>query len=60
MSYFHLKHNSSLVFDPTYPTLDVCGIDKYYWTTLYGDFKEAVPSNAPETLGRYVFLRSNV
>ena len=29
MSYLHLKHNSILVFDPTYPTLGVCDFDQY-------------------------------
>ena len=27
MSYLHLKHNSRLVFDPTYTSLDVCDFD---------------------------------
>ena len=39
MSYFYLKHNSSLVFDPTYPTLGVCDFYQYECTTRYGDFK---------------------
>ena len=60
VSYFHLKHNFRLVFDPTYPTLDVCDFDQYYWTTCYGDVKEDVPSNAPETLGSSVGLRAMV
>ena len=60
MSYLHLKHNSRLVFDLTYPTLDVCDSDQYDWTTCYGDFKEAVPSNVPKPLGRSVVLRAMV
>ena len=60
MSYLHLKHLSSLVFDPKYPTLYVCDFDQYDWTTHYGGVKEAVTSNAPETLGRSVVLRTMI
>ena len=55
MSYLHLKHTSCLLFDPTYPTLDVCDFDQYDWNNRYGDVKEAVPSNAPEPLVGSVF-----
>ena len=60
MSYLHLENNSRLVFDPTYPILDVCGFDQYGWTTCYVDVKEYVPSNAPEPLGISVVLRAIV
>ena len=39
MSYLHLKHNSRLLFDPTYPTLEVYDFEQYDWTTCYGDVK---------------------
>ena len=58
MSYFHLDHNSRLVFDQPYPTLDVCDLDQYEQTTRYGDVKEYVPYNASEPLGSYVVLRA--
>ena len=51
-----MKHNYVLVFDSTYPTLDLCDFDQYDWITRYGDVKEAVPSNAPEPLGSSVVL----
>ena len=57
MSYLYLKHNSLLVFDPKYPTLDVCDSDQYGWTTRYGGVRDAVPSNSPEPLGSSVVLR---
>ena len=60
MSYLHLKHNSRLVFDTNYPTLDVCDFDQYDWTTRYGDVKEVVPYNAPEPLGSSVVLQAMV
>ena len=60
MSYLHLKKNYSSVFDPRYPTLDVCDFDNYDWTTRYVDVKEAVPYNAPEPLSRSVVLRTMV
>ena len=60
MSYLHLKHKSCLVFDPTYPTLDMCDFDQYDWTTRYCDVKKAVTSNAPEPLGRSVVLQAMV
>ena len=56
----HLKHNSRLVFDPTYLTLDVCDFDQYYLTNRYGDVKEDVTYNAPEPLGSFVILRAMV
>ena len=60
MSCLYLKHNSRLVFDPTYPTLDVCDFNQYDWTTHYGDVKEDVPSNAHEPLGSSVVLRAMI
>ena len=60
MSYLHLKNNSHLVFDSTYPTLDVCDFHQYDWTTCYGDVKEAVPYNAPEPLVSSIVLREMV
>ena len=60
MSYQDLKHNSCLVFDTTYPTLDVCEFDHYYFTTRYVDVREYFPSNAPEPLGISVVLLSMV
>ena len=57
MSYLYLNHNSSLLFDPTYPTLDVCDFDQYDWTTRYGHVKEAVPYNDPEPLVISVVFR---
>ena len=60
MSHLNLKHNSRLVFDPTYPTLDVCDFDQYDWTTRYVDVEETVPSNAHEPLYSFVVLRAMI
>ena len=60
ISYLHLKQNSSLVFDQSYPTLDMCDFDQYDWTAYYGDVKESVTSNATEPLGRSIVLQAMV
>ena len=38
----------------------MCDFDQYDCTIHYGDFKEAVPSNAPEPIGSSVVLQSMV
>ena len=56
-SYLHHKHNSRLVFDPTYPEIDVASFKDHEWTDFYGDVKEAIPVNAPAPRGKEVDLR---
>ena len=57
MGYLRLKHNSRLVFDPTYPKIDMDLFPKYDWTEFYGDVEEAIPPDMPEPLGKDLDVR---
>jgi hypothetical protein len=52
MGYLRLKHNTRLVFDPTYPDIDMSMFPQYDWTEFYGDVEEAIPHDMPEPLGK--------
>ena len=56
-AYLKARHNSRMVFDPTYPSIDKTNIQDHEWKRLYGDVEEAIPSNCPKPLGREVDLR---
>ena len=56
-AYLKARHNSRMVFDPTYPSIDKTSFQEHEWKRLYGDVKEAIPSNCTKTLGREVDLR---
>ena len=57
MSHLKVKHNSRLVLDPSYATIDYSEFNKEAnWTAFYGDVEEAVPLKAPEPLGKEVEL----
>ena len=47
-SFLCQKCNSRMEFDPTYPATNMSGIKECKWKDLYGELKEAIPSNAPE------------
>jgi hypothetical protein len=44
-----IHHNARVVFDPTYPSVDMGTFIKADWKPMYGDIKEAIPPNAPIT-----------
>ena len=50
--YLKGHHNARMVFDPTYPTPDMSMFQEHYWCYFYGDVKEVIPPNAPETRGK--------
>ena len=56
-SYLNCKHNSRMVFDPTYPEIDMSNFKECDWKSFYGDCKEAIPSNTPLPRGKEVDLR---
>ena len=56
-AYLKNKHNSRLVFDPTYPEIDMSIFKECDWKHFYGDIKEAIPLNAPKPRGKEVDLR---
>jgi hypothetical protein len=56
-AYLVLHHNAIVVFDPTYPAVDIDTFIKTDWKSMYGDVKEMIPSDAPVTRGMEVDLR---
>lgn len=60
-AYLKKKHNSRLVYDPTYPRINFGEFKANEdWQNFYGDVKEAIPTNAPQARGRAVILRCYV
>ena len=57
MGYLKNKHNSRLVFDPTYPDIDKGDFPMFDWTEFYDDAKVAMPANIPKPLGKDIDLR---
>jgi hypothetical protein len=57
MSYMNQKHNTRIIFDPTYPKIDMGQFPKYNWTEFYGNVKEAIPVDMSEPLGKDVDIR---
>jgi hypothetical protein len=56
-AYLGLHHNARVVFDPTYPAVDMGTFIKTYWKSMYGDVKEIIPSDAPVPRGKEVDLQ---
>jgi hypothetical protein len=56
-AYLGLHHNARVMFDPTYPTVDMGTFIKTDWKSMYGDVKEMIPSDAPVPHGKEVDLR---
>ena len=59
-SYLKLKHNSRLVFDPTYKDVDQSAFQVHDWKHFYGEIEEPVPLNAPKPRGKEVDLLAYV
>jgi hypothetical protein len=57
MGYLHLKHNSCLIFDPTYPIIDESCFSRHDWMEFYGDVHEAIPDDMPPPRGKEVVIR---
>ena len=55
-AYLKSRHNSRMVFDPTYPSIEKTNFQEHEWKRLYGDVMEAILSNCTKTLGREVDL----
>jgi len=56
-AYLKIKHNSRMVFDPSYPKIDMTSFRECEWKHFYKGAKEAIPENAPEPRGKEVDLR---
>ena len=57
IGYLKLKHNSRLMFDPSYPTKIHSNFWEYDWTDFCEGMVEAIPSNAPLPRGKAVDLQ---
>jgi len=49
-----------MIFDPTYPDIDLGNFKECDWKDFYGDVEEAIPPNAPKPRGKNVILRGFV
>ena len=56
MGYQKVKHNSRLVFDPSYPKIDHSNFQEYDWTDFFKGAVEAIPCNAPPPRQKEVHL----
>jgi len=58
--YLKRKHNARLVFDPTYPTINMNCFLEQDWKHFYGDVTKAIPPDASEPRGEEVDIRMYV
>ncbi len=56
-AYIEKKHNARIVFDPSYPEIDMTTFKECDWKHFYGDVHEAIPPNAPPSRGKEIDLR---
>jgi hypothetical protein len=56
-AYLGIHHNARVVFDPTYPSVDMGTFIKTDWKSMYGEAKEIIRSDAPVSCGKEVDLR---
>ena len=56
-AYLKKHHNSALVFEPSYPDVNIDTFPKHDWKRFYGDVKEAMPSDMPELFLKEVVMR---
>jgi hypothetical protein len=55
-AYLGLHHNARVVFDPTYPAVDMGTFIKTDWKSMNGGVKEMAPSDVPIPRGKEVDL----
>ena len=56
-NYLEKRHNVWVVFDPSYPTIDMTSFKECDLSSFYGNVYEAIPPNAPEPREKDVDLR---
>ena len=59
-SFLKLHHNSRMVFDPTYPNINIDEFPKRDWEQHYGKCNEEIPEDCPKPLGREFTIRAFV
>ena len=55
--YLNKHHNSALVFDLSYPDVNIDTFPNHYWTKFYGNVNEAMPPDTPKPFGKEVVMR---
>ena len=55
--YLKKHQNSALVFNPSYPDVNIDKFTNNDWTKFYGNVKEAMPPDMPDILGKAVVMR---
>ena len=55
-AYLDNKHNARMIFDPTYPEIEMSDFKEQNWNFFYSSAREALPPDAPLTLGKEVDL----
>ncbi len=56
-NFLEKRHNARIVFDPSYPTIEMGAFKECDWKAFYGNVQEAIPPNAPVPRGKDVDLR---
>jgi hypothetical protein len=56
-AYLDNKHNSRMVFDPTYAAIDMSSFKACDWKEFYGEVSEPLPPNMPEPRGKEIEIR---
>mmetsp|Transcript_986 Transcript_986/g.909 ORF Transcript_986/g.909 Transcript_986/m.909 type:complete len:326 (-) Transcript_986:342-1319(-) len=56
-SYLKHKYNARLAMDPSYPDIDMSVFKECEWKRFYGNMKEAIPPDAPESRDKVVGIR---
>jgi hypothetical protein len=56
-AYLDNKHNSRMVFDPTYAEIDMSSFKQCDWKEFYGEVSEPLPPNMPEPRGKEIEIR---
>ena len=59
-AYLKIQHNSTMIFDPSYPDIDMRDFKDCDWKNFYGEVSEAIPDNAPPPLGKEVEVSMDV
>ena len=57
LSYLNKHRNSALLFDQSYPEVNIDTFPKHDWKKFYGYVKEAMPTDMPEPLIKEVVMR---
>ena len=56
-AYLKRKHNPRMIFDPTYPAIDMAVFHECNWKNFHGEVRKPIPMDAPPTRGKVVDLR---